>query len=186
LILEHILFSISFAILIGVIVERKYGYILPIWIIAACAGLPDIDYIIQTIMYPLLKTIPLITPIFIVHGDFHNIVMLIILSLFFGWVINKYLKTGLNNAIICVFLGSSFHVFCDFLVYNLPFCPIAPRFPCYIYGFGIFKETGSWHGLGEPSIFMWGIIIMIISICIKFYYLDSKWIYDRPAKNEEI
>jgi membrane-bound metal-dependent hydrolase YbcI (DUF457 family) len=181
---EHIIFSVAFAILVSAIVEYKWGYALPVWIIAACAWLPDIDYIVQSIMFPITHAIdPHI--FFIVHGDFHNIVMVIILSLTFAWLLNKYLKIDYNDAFICVFLGCVFHVFCDYLVYMQPFCPIAPRLPCEITGLGLYTETSSWHGLGEPAIFISGAIFLMISIGIKFYLSESKWIGDQTIIRED-
>lgn len=180
MLLEHIIWSAAFAILVGILVERKWGYALPVWIIGVCAGLPDIDYFIQMFMYPIIHNIPLLYPIFIVHGDFHNIVMVIILSLFSAWLLNKYMKTDYNDAFICVFIGCIFHIFCDYIVYKTIFCPISPRFVCEINGLGIFTESGSWHGIGEVSIFVVGSIFLLIAICTKFYYLESKWIEDKP------
>jgi len=180
LIFEHIIWSAAFAILVGTLVERKWGYVLPIWIIWACCSIPDIDYIFQTFMFKVFSALNL-NSFVIYHGDFHNIVMIIVLALVFAWALNKYLKIDYNDAFICVFLGSAFHVFCDYIVYTQPFCPISPRFICEIHGLGLFTETGSWHGIGEVSIFVAGVAFLLISFCLRFYYSENKWIETSPA-----
>lgn len=183
--LEHFIWSAAFAIIVGVIVERRWGYSLPIWIICASAMLPDIDYLIQTIMYPLMFIFPIFNPLFITHGDFHNIVAVIILSLLFAWLLNKYMKIDYNNAFICLILGCIFHIFCDYIVYTATFHVIAPRFGYELVGIGILPERGTLYGLGEPIIFAVGILCLIIALSIKFYYLENKWIEDISVVCEE-
>lgn len=184
MILEHFLFSAAFAIIVGLLVERSWKYVLPVWIIFACAVLPDFDYIIQTIMYPIVMVTPLAS-IFIVHGDSHNIAITILTSMFCAWALNKYWNYVYNDVFICVFLGCAFHIICDFFVYVTVFCPIAPRFPCEIAGIGILRETGAWYGVAEPSIIIVGSILLLITICIKIYYSDNKWIEDKITEPEK-
>ncbi len=172
---EHILFSIAVAIIFGAIYEHKYGYALPIWMIAACAGLPDIDYVFQSISFTLSDGRWYIME----HGDFHNFVAMVIISYLLAYVFYKFKNYHFNDAFLCILVGFATHLVCDYLVYAALYHPFTRLFNNIImYGINIFPEMGSWYGIGERSIYIMGIFAILLAILVKFYYSESKWISD--------
>jgi hypothetical protein len=72
----------------------------PSWIIIAVAFVPDIDFGLQA-----LREIPGITlPFPILHGDFHNILALIFLSLVIAAAASA-IRIWFSDAFVCAVLG---------------------------------------------------------------------------------
>lgn len=162
MITEHILFSIAVAVTIGALYSNSFRSTLPIWIIAACAWLPDIDYIVQTVtfyFYPISHFV-------ILHGDFHNIFILFGFSFVIAYIF-KFYNMEFNKVFLCVTIGWITHILCDYLVYDAAYQPFYP-IHCVIWSCQLIAEYGSFYGLGELSLLSWGCIFIAASLAIKF------------------
>jgi membrane-bound metal-dependent hydrolase YbcI (DUF457 family) len=169
---EHILFSAAVAIIIGAIYTNRTGYVLPVWIIAASCWAPDIDYILQSITHPLSY----ITHFCIIHGQFHTLWGLLAFAAIIAYLFNKYKGMDWKPVFACAAIGYTTHITCDFFVYDTVIEPLFPVFNCVLWTCPIIDEFGSFYGIGELSIYLWGIMFLIISVMIKFTLSESKWI----------
>lgn len=178
---EHILFSIAVAITVGAIYERKFGYALPVWIIAACAWAPDIDYVLQTIMFPVSS----ITHFMVTHGQLHNVFALLIFSFIVAYLFSKYKNMRFNNVFFCCAVGYATHIICDYFVYDTIFEPLYPLH-CIVWSCPVILEFGSWYGIGEKSIFLWGVVFIMAALVVKYALSESQWIdgIQHPLKEE--
>lgn len=170
---EHILYSIAVALIIGTLWEIKFKYTLPIWIIAACAWLPDIDYVLQSITFPFCN----ITHFCIIHGDYHNVFVLLTFSYIIAYLLKKYYDMNFNNVFLCVTIGWIIHLMCDFFVYDYasqPFYPIH----CVIWSCQLIPEFGSFYGIGELSIIMWGFLIVGAALILQSLYTENNHLLD--------
>lgn len=177
---EHILFSIAAAITIGAIYKHKVGYALPVWIIAASAWAPDIDYVLQSITHPFAG----ITHFCIIHGQFHTIWALLAFAAIIAYLFNKYKQMDWKEVFACASIGYAVHVICDFFVYDTVIEPLFPFIKCVIWTCPVINEFGSFYGIGEKSLLLWGCVFIFMAILIKFHYSESKWI-DVPSKIPE-
>jgi membrane-bound metal-dependent hydrolase YbcI (DUF457 family) len=164
---EHILFSLAFAIVVGTVITYKYNTYLPIWIIAACAWLPDLDYVPHHIGYFITNGV--YSPI--VHCDSHNIIGIIIMAVGSAYILNKYLKYDFEISAILVTIGTTFHMICDYFVYPSMWKPFSRIFPDVEFkGANLIFEHGSFYGIGEASIILIGIIALMAAITFNYVY----------------
>jgi membrane-bound metal-dependent hydrolase YbcI (DUF457 family) len=168
---EHILYSVAIAIIVGVLYESIFKSTLPIWIIAACAWLPDIDYVLQTITFQLYH----ITQFIIIHGTFHNIFWLLIFSFGIAYILKKYKNMNFNKVFLCMVIGCTTHMFCDYFVYDMVFNPLYPIY-CVVWGCPLISEFGSFYGIGEFSLIVWGLIFVVVALTIKVAFdIFKEW-----------
>jgi len=168
MILEHFLYNISIAILVGIFYKKHFNRN-PSWIIVVCAGLPDLDYILQSICYYIYDNTGYILPIMINHGNFHSLVIITLLSLIFGYVIYRLFKENIYDAIICTFIGGFIHLLCDMSVYSYIYYPFYPISEFMIKTTAILKETLNMpFGLGDWNIFIVGLCLVIYACIVKF------------------
>jgi membrane-bound metal-dependent hydrolase YbcI (DUF457 family) len=163
MIIEHILYNLSIAILIG-IVYNKYTNRNPTWLIVAAAYLPDIDYILQSIWIMLGINPGLLTPY---HGDFHNIVFVSLLIIIFAYIYKKYYNGLFIDGIICIGIGGFAHILEDIIVYDhnyyllYPFSKLPFHTPNWI------PETRNLV-IGDSYIIFIGICCIIFALVFKF------------------
>jgi hypothetical protein len=168
MIIEHILYNISFAILVGIL-YNEYFHRNPTWIIVVSAIVPDIDYIFQSIIFYSMELLGIMSPIIIYHGDFHSIVVISILAVIIGYIIHKLCKEDIHDAIFCVFIGGLLHFICDLLVYTYTYYPLFPLSHFGIKTLAILEETRNMPlGLGDWNIMIVGICILTYACIIKF------------------
>ena len=179
---EHVLYSLAVAIIFGTLYERKYGYALPIWIIVACAWAPDADYIIQHICFTYCYN----SRFFIEHGDFHNLFIMLLFAFVAAYLFEKYKNYDFKNTFLCVMVGLTTHMLCDYLVYPSTVYPLSRLFPSIKLTYvNVIPEMGSWHGIGEPRLFVGGFILVLLALIVNFIYSESKWITTRQRINAQ-
>lgn len=162
MIIEHIIYNLSIAILIGII-YRRFTNRNPTWIIVACALLPDIDYLLQSMFYYNMF------PIYIEHGNFHSIPAIITLSIIFGYICT-YFSERFYDGIICVAIGSFAHYIEDICVYNNMYYPFFPFNNFSFRSFNILHETSNMFGMGDWLIIIVGIVILV---CVSKVAIDG-------------
>lgn len=168
MIIEHFLYNIAIAILVGIF-YNKYFKRNPTWIIVFCAGLPDIDYILQSFCFLIYDNTGYILPIMINHGNFHSFVVIVVLAVVFGYIIHKYFGENIYDSMILVFIGSLAHFICDLIVYTYTYYPFYPLNGFAIKTIAVIEETRNMPlGLGDWDIFIIGICFVTYACIIKF------------------
>jgi len=162
MIIEHFIYNISIAILVGIL-YRRFTNRNPTWIIAVCALLPDIDYLLQSMFYYNM------IPIYIEHGTFHNIPVIIVLSIVFGYICT-YFGEKFYDGIICVAIGSFAHYIEDMCVYNNIYYPLFPLNNFSFRSFNILHENQNMFGIGDWSIILVGTVILV---CVSKVAIDG-------------
>ena len=182
MLIEHILYNLAVAILVGIL-YIKYKGRNPSWIIVASAWILDIDYLIQFVCYDIVyNNTKIVLPLMIRHGDFHNIFMIVILSIIFGWVCVKYFNENIYDAMICIGIGGSVHYICDIMVYDNWYNLFYPFGDSLSRGFAILPETRNIFGIGDWTILTVGLGMLIWVCLLKFsidgldslHYIDNK------------
>lgn len=166
MLIEHILYNLAIAIIIGVIYQQYTGRN-PTWLIVAAAYLPDLDYILQFAWYTCYETIGALCPIMIRHGDFHNILFILILSVIFAWLYKRYLNGLFIDGIICIGIGGFAHLLEDICVYDNLYhmwFPISRGFSTW----NILPETRNFMDIGDTKIIFVGMIFVIFALVFKF------------------
>jgi len=166
MILEHVLYNLAVAIIVGIVYQQYTGRN-PTWLIVAAAYLSDIDYILQFIWYTIYDNTGIILPITVRHGDFHNILSIVVLTLLFAWVYKKYLHGIFMDGVICIGIGGFLHYICDIMVYDNIYHPFYP-FKYSMYTWNLIPETRNLMDIGDTRIMFIGICLVIFCIMIKF------------------
>lgn len=166
---EHWIYSTAIAILIYTIYRKKEG----LYIIIGSAYVPDIDIIADKILKKIDITI-LVYGQPIKHGDFHNILVLIIYAILIALLLNT-INIKMKDSFIFASIGFAAHLFEDALVFNPGyrfFWPILHQ----KFGIGIlpydYNSNKDLCGIANTEILIIGIILVMLSIYIK-YILDN-------------
>jgi membrane-bound metal-dependent hydrolase YbcI (DUF457 family) len=167
MLIEHILYNLSIAIIIGILYNR-YTNRNPTWIIVITSWLPDIDYVVQSLWYNIYQCTAILCPIMIRHGDFHNIMVIILLSIIFGYLIYKYCNVLLKDAILCVGIGCIAHLVEDITVYDKTYRLLYPMSNIQFYNLNLINESRNILGIGDSNIIAIGIFILLCFCIIKF------------------
>jgi hypothetical protein len=174
LLIEHLLYATALAIILGMIYER-YTDTNPAWIIVLVAFLPDSDYAVREgleIIFPHTRAL-------IQHGDFHNIVMLLVFTVFIGYLISRVTKVKLDDAMLCVFLGVLLHFLCDAFVYTISYPFFAPISSISAeVGFFVAKENvkiGSFP-IVSTNIFASGLVVLAIAVAFRVHVQGLGWL----------
>jgi len=163
---EHLIYSTAIAIIAGML-WYKYTGRDPSWIIIASALAPDLDifagYILKEFdIAVLINGIPLH------HGNFHNIVVLLLYAV----VVALLLRTiGLRFKDSFIFAGIGFgaHIFEDVLVYNPGYAFLWPLSE-HVFGIGIVKYKPDWYGVANTEVLIAGVFAMILCGTIRIMY----------------
>lgn len=168
---EHLLYSAAVALVIGILF-LKYTNKDPSWIIVLMTIAPDADLVFQYIMIYCKDTFGIISPMFIYHGNFHNIFSMIVLSLIASVIFWKF---GINfiHAYICSLLGFICHFCEDFVVYPPAYAYFYP-FGATEYGINLIPETRNLYVAGSEVLVV-GIFLYIMAVMIKLYYSNGNW-----------
>ena len=136
MLLEHLIYNIAIAILVYTIYKKRY--VLSIIILSAYS--PDIDIAADSIFKKIGITL-LVYGQPVKHGDFHNILILIIYATLVALLLNT-IKIKMIDSFILASIGFTAHLLEDAVVFNPAyrfFWPISDK----IYGIGIIKYKAS-------------------------------------------
>lgn len=161
---EHLVYNIAIAILVYTIYKKRY--VLSIIILSSYA--PDIDVFANSI----LKKIG-ITLLFygepIKHGDFHNILILLIYATLVALLLNT-IKIKMIDSFILASIGFAGHLLEDAIVFNPAyrfFWPISDK----LYGIGIlgfdYNNNVDFYGIANTEVLTVGLIFIILAIIIN-------------------
>jgi membrane-bound metal-dependent hydrolase YbcI (DUF457 family) len=172
LLLEHLLYSAAVALIVGMIFLYFTGRD-PSWIIILMTIAPDSDWLVGHTMY----AIGLRTPFILNHGDFHNIMGLIIFSICAALILYKCGGIIFSDAFICSVIGYLCHFVEDFIVYPPAYAYLYP-FNKTMYGINFIPETGNLLVAGTEVLSV-GILVFVIAFFIRWAYHKGEWsIYD--------
>jgi len=176
---EHIIYSTAFAIIIGMFFYKYTGRD-PSWIIIICSWAPDIDIIMDRVLSSFGFTL-LFEGHRIVHGDFHNIAVMVIFGIlmaFFLYPLGIKFFDGLFFSII----GFGAHLFEDALVwahlYRF-FWPLSSK----AIGLGLLPTMineehyiRDFFGIANFEVLIIGLVLLLIAILIRNYLEGRTWI----------
>lgn len=159
MLIEHLIYNIAIAILIYTIYEKRY--VLSIIILSTYS--PDIDFVTDSILKKIGITL-LIYGDPIKHGDFHNILVLIIYGILVALLLNT-IKIKMIDSFILASIGFTAHLFEDYIVFNPGyrfFWPISDK----IYGIGLIKYNADFYGIANKDVLIVGLIFIILCVII--------------------
>jgi hypothetical protein len=170
--IEHIIYSAAFAVIVGMVFFR-YTRRDPSWIIIAFAFVPDIDLVLEFTLQMLRRLFRITFSFGIHHGDFHNVLFLILFSLLSGAIL---LHIGIRyiDGFICSAVGFAAHLFEDALVWNPAwkfFWPISSK----IYGIGIMPETRNFFGIANSTVLLVGIVFLGGAVLVRTLVDGKGW-----------
>jgi membrane-bound metal-dependent hydrolase YbcI (DUF457 family) len=164
---EHWIYSTALAILVYTIYRKKEC----IYIIIGSAYVPDIDYIADKILKKIGITV-LVYGQHIKHGDFHNILILLIYAILIALILNT-INIKMKDSFILASIGFGAHLLEDALVFSIGyrfFWPISDK----IYGIGIlgydYNSNKDLFGIANSEVLAIGITLVILSLCIKYIF----------------
>ena len=172
MLLEHWIYSIAIAIIIGAIYHKYTGKDHS-WIIIASAFAPDIDLFMDYIFSNWGITL-LINGNPIQHGNFHNLAIIF----FFAFVTALLLQTiGLRfrESFLFANIGFMAHMFVDALVFNPAYAFFWPL-SAEKFGIGLFEYNPTLYGIADPGILIIGLIMVITLAIIRVRYEGNEWI----------
>ncbi|MFZ3169004.1 MAG: metal-dependent hydrolase [Candidatus Methanoperedens sp.] len=166
---EHWIYSLAIAIMAGMIHTKRTGRDYS-WIIIASAYAPDFDIVAGYILKQfdigmLINGIPL------KHGDFHNIVVLLI----FAGIVGLLLKiAGMKFKDSFMFAGIGFgaHIFEDVLVYNPGYSFLWPL-STHVFGIGIVEYKPEWYGIANTVVLIAGLFAVLLCLTIRIIFEDT-------------
>ncbi|VVB94962.1 LexA-binding, inner membrane-associated putative hydrolase [uncultured archaeon] len=163
MLLEHWIYSLSVAIIAGMVHFKHTGRDYS-WIIIASAYAPDLDFI-QNIIPNKINLSGLYYTLPIKHGDFHNITFLLIYGFIIAGLL-KLFKYKFMDSIIFACIGFGAHLIEDALVYNPAY---AFFWPISMQKFDIemIKYTKDWLGIANTKILFIGIITLVLCIMLR-------------------
>ena len=166
---EHLIYSAALAVIAGMIFSRYTGRD-PSWIIIILAFVPDIDLIPRILSYLFRKSFPLT----IHHGDFHNLLFLIVFSLVFAEVLSLF---GIRfiDGFICSAIGITAHFFEDVLVFQPAYAFLWPL-TTQVFGIGIMTEDPNFFGIANNTILFIGIILLAGAILVRTIVEGKNWL----------
>lgn len=166
MLLEHLVYSTAFAILAYTIYRKKEC----LFIIIGSAYVPDIDIWADHI----LKNIGIIVLVYgrpIEHGDFHNILIMVLYGILVALLLNT-INIKMKDSFILSIIGFGLHLLEDALVFNPGyrfFWPISDK----IYGIGLMANYNGntyFYGIANKEVLFIGVILIILSICMKYIF----------------
>jgi len=168
MLIEHFIYNLSIAILVGIIYNHYY-HRNPSWIIVVCAGILDIDYLVQSVCFGFYYSTGIYLPVMITHGNFHNIPIIIILALIFGYIIYKIFNENIYDSMICVAIAGLAHFVADVYVYTYTYYPLYPINGFLFKSAAILPEMRNMpFGIGDWTLLVIGLGILCYMCIVKF------------------
>ena len=155
---EHWIYATAIAIIAGMVHLKKTGRDYS-WIIIASALTPDLD-IFAGYIFNKFDIGILINGNILKHGDFHNILVLLLFAGFVGLLL-KMNGLKFKDSFIFAGIGFSAHVFEDVLVYNPGYAFLWPL-SNHVFGIGIINYLPDLYGIANIEVLLVGIIVMIL------------------------
>jgi hypothetical protein len=174
--IEHIIYSSALAVLVGMVAMHYTGRDQS-WIIILMAFLPDVDYI-ASIGYNYFNS-TLISNMFI-HGDFHNIAGLVILSLIAAVILSK-MGIRLRDAFFYTAIGFGAHLLLDYIVH--------PPFNRYLFPFSMERlgiGTSSYTAnliVANSDVLIVAIILLLVATSIRMWFEGNGWTFGKYINN---
>jgi hypothetical protein len=165
---EHILYSAALAVLTGMIFSRYSGRD-PSWIIIVVAYAADIDYALQETQLWGWYDIPF----HFHHGNFHNVLFLVLFSLLFAGVLRSF-SIRFGDALLCSAIGISAHFFEDLLVFNPAYAFLWP-FSDMIFGWGILDKTRDFFGIANTTVLITGLVLLAGAVLVRTVVEGKGW-----------
>jgi membrane-bound metal-dependent hydrolase YbcI (DUF457 family) len=170
--LEHIIYSAAIAIIVGLVFLRYTGRD-QAWVIIPISLIPDIDHINNIIWdWGLLPVPHKLVPIFDI-GLFHNIMGVVILSIFVIAILSL-VKMRFTDALIYSVIGLSAHLFEDYLVYPATYHFLYPL-NTNPYGLNLIPENAD-MGFAGTQVLIVGILFLSFAICLRYYLNSNGWV----------
>ena len=169
MLLEHLIYNIAIAIFIYTIFNKRY--ILGIIILSSYS--PDIDLIADKILKKIGIEL-LIHGKSISHGDFHNILILLIYAILVALILNM-INIKMRYSFILASIGFMMHLFEDALVFKIGY-RFFWSFSNKIYGIGLiadYNDRIDLYGIANKDVLTIGIICIFLSLVI--YYIKRKY-----------
>lgn len=141
----------------------------PSWIILVTAFLPDCDIILREITLFLHRPFGIILH----HGQLHNILSLVIMSLLAGVVL---LPFGIRflDGVICTAVGFATHLFGDALVYKPAYAFLYP-FSLDRQGLALLPETRNFFGIADTTTLCVTILILVLALAVRTRVEGPGW-----------
>jgi hypothetical protein len=159
---EHIFYSGAIAILIGMVFYNYTGRDSS-WIIVLCAWAPDLD-------------------LFLDHGAFHNIAVMIIFGIFMAFILKSF---GIKffDALFFSVIGFGVHLLEDAMVFDVSY-PFLWPFSTYNKGLELFPDVISGRGyyianffrVANTEILVAGLLFLLFAIIIRTIVEGPTWI----------
>jgi len=166
---EHILYTIAIAIFVSMILQHYKIHDIS-WILVPMSAVPDVDYPVSRLMTFIGLKYPYIWN----HGDFHNLIGLIVLSSIIAlYLYRKKIGNFLLIWIMCV-SGFALHLLEDMFVYDHIYSVLYP-ITIKVYGWNIVPESGSLI-IGGQGVFTVGLALLAIIILIRVAFTGDDWI----------
>jgi len=175
--IEHGIWTLAICVLVGMIYAKYPINRNPTWIVLFAVLLPDTDFFFQTVMTELF---PYKTFTYLIHGGFHNVLMLVLFSFSIGWLIWKTTKIAFKDATVCVMIGFIAHLLEDALVNGVVY-----------YFYRPFSEQGWYQGfiihpsndvvfannvIASTNIIIIGLFLITITILIRSLFQGDAWL----------
>jgi hypothetical protein len=157
---EHIIYSSSLAILIGMFFYRSTGRDSS-WIIILCSWVPDLDHLVG------------------LEGAIHNLGFLVIFTVLFSWFLLRF-RIQLFDGIFFSAIGYGAHLVEDALAYPVGYRLLLP-FSRVRVGFGVFPDVTShgyanFFGIANTEVLLTGLFILLLAIIIRTVVEGPSWI----------
>ena len=177
MIIEHVIYTLIPAIIIGMFyIHTTHDN--PVWLILFATLIPDIDFILQTLHFGIMRNVDGAVTI-ITHGDFHTIFICYIISVLLGLVISSYTKIRFLDAALCIAIGFMAHLAEDAFVYNPAYAFFAP-FSTATWNMAIIPATNDiiiWHVvIGSTSVLLFGLILVVFACAYRWFFQGNDWL----------
>jgi membrane-bound metal-dependent hydrolase YbcI (DUF457 family) len=166
--IDHIVYSAALAVIVGLffsLFTRRD----PSWIIIAVAFVPDLDLALEEIHV----WNGIVFPILFRHGDLHNILFLVVLSLLLAAFL-LFVGIRFIDGLICSAIGIAAHLFEDALVFNPAYAFLWP-ITTQIFGIGIMQETRDFFGIASSTVLLIGIILLAGAVLLRTLVEGTGW-----------
>ncbi|NPV61279.1 MAG: metal-dependent hydrolase [Methanotrichaceae archaeon] len=161
--IEHLIYSLAIALVFGALYYRLRGkdYY---WIIVASAFAPDLDLIVD----PALKVFGitlLVSGTPIVHGDFHNILVMILYAAMVAFLLLP-LGIKFQDSFIFALVGFAAHLFVDALSQN-PAYPFFYPLSSQYFGIGLFDYHADLFRIADRWALIFGLALLALAFFLR-------------------
>jgi hypothetical protein len=168
--IEHLIYSLAFAIVIGMLYYRATGRD-PSWIIVISAFAPDIDTLACPMRSWFGVTIALNGHL-IHHGDFHTVGALCVYAIILG-ILLVPLGIRLWEGMLFAGIGFGAHLFEDAIVYKIGYAFLWP-FTDQILGIGLFAYSRDFYDIADTQVLILGLILLAGAVALRRHF-DRDW-----------